>query len=113
MQQRHRNYQDTPYALEPNCKESPGGLRDLQLLGWLAHAAGVGRDWVEIAQSGLLTEAEKKSLERVSLAMMRLRIELHLLTGRAEDTLRFDLHPQLAKIHGLSDYSSRRHARKS
>jgi len=110
MQQRHRNYQDTPYALEPNCKESPGGLRDLQLLGWLAHAAGVGRDWVEIAQSGLLTEAEKKSLERVSLAMMRLRIELHLLTGRAEDTLRFDLQPQLARIYGLSDSSSGRHA---
>ena len=110
MQQRHHNYQNTPYALEPNCKESPGGLRDLQLLGWLAHAAGVGRDWAEIAQSGLLTEAEKKALERVSLAMMRLRIELHLLTGRAEDTLRFDLQPQLAKIYDLSDTLSGRHA---
>lgn len=110
MQQRHQSYQNTPYALEPNCKESPGGLRDLQLLGWLAHAAGVGRDWTEIAQSGLLTEAEKKALERVSLAMMRLRIELHLLTGRAEDTLRFDLQPQLAKIYGLSNSLSGRHA---
>lgn len=110
MQQRHRAFQNTPYALEPNCKESPGGLRDLQLLGWLAHAAGVGRDWAEIAQSGLLTEAEKKAIERVTLALMRLRIELHLLTDRAEDTLRFDLQPQLAQVYGFSDQYNGRHA---
>src|SRR5690625_5831795 len=60
MQQRHRNYQDTPYALEPNCKESPGGLRDLQLLGWLAHAAGVGRDWVEIRSEEHTSELQSR-----------------------------------------------------
>lgn len=109
MQQRHAAYQNTPYALEPNCKESPGGLRDLQLLGWLAHAAGVGRDWSEIAQSSLLTQAEQKAIERVSIAMMRLRIELHLLTDRAEDTLRFDLQPQLARVYGFSDEANGRH----
>ena len=42
MQQRHSKYEDTPYALEPNCKESPGGLRDLQLILWVAKAAGFG-----------------------------------------------------------------------
>lgn len=107
MKQRHAAYQNTPYALEPNCKESPGGLRDLQLLGWLAHAAGVGKNWAEIAHSGLLTQAEQKAIERASLALMRLRIELHLLTARAEDTLRFDLQPQLARIYGFHDTNSR------
>ena len=54
MQQRHARYQDTPYSLEPNCKESPGGLRDLQIIMWMARAAGFGASWKEIAQAGLL-----------------------------------------------------------
>jgi [protein-PII] uridylyltransferase len=41
MQQRHNKFEDTPYALEPNCKESPGGLRDLQIILWVARAAGL------------------------------------------------------------------------
>ena len=101
MRQRHQQYHDTPYALEPNCKESPGGLRDLQMLQWLAMAAGLGKSWKDIAESQLLTEAELRALERVSLAFMRLRVELHLLCGRAEDRLLFDIQPKLAEIYGF------------
>lgn len=101
MRQRHHRYHDTPYALEPNCKESPGGLRDLQVLQWLAQAAGLGRTWSDIAASKLLTEAELRALRRVSLAFMRVRIELHLLCGRAEDRLLFDLQPRLAEVYGF------------
>ena len=42
MRQRHAKFQDTPYSLEPNIKESPGGLRDLQLILWISRAAGFG-----------------------------------------------------------------------
>ena len=64
MRQRHTKYEDTPYALEPNCKESPGGLRDLQLVLWVARAAGLGRSWSELATNGLITPFEVKQLQR-------------------------------------------------
>ncbi|WP_454007675.1 [protein-PII] uridylyltransferase [Alcaligenes sp. Marseille-Q7550] len=108
QQQRHARLQDTPYALEPNCKESPGALRDLQVLLWMARAAGLGRTWRDIARSGLLTQAELRALSRVDQAFKRLRIELHLLTGRAEDRLLFDLQPRLAEIYGFQPTATRR-----
>ena len=58
MRQRHVKYEDTPYSLEPNCKESPGGLRDLQVVIWVARAAGLGRNWTELAAKGLITPFE-------------------------------------------------------
>ena len=58
MRQRHVKYEDTPYSLEPNCKESPGGLRDLQVVIWVARAAGLGRTWTELAAKGLITPFE-------------------------------------------------------
>lgn len=101
MRKRHQQYQNTPYALEPNCKESPGALRDLQILLWLAKAIGLGQTWQDIAQADLLSPAELRTLTRASQAFMRLRIELHLLTGRAEDRVLFDYQPELAAIYGF------------
>jgi len=108
MQQRHARYQDTPYALEPNCKESPGGLRDLQVIMWMARAAGLGTSWREIAQADILTHGEARDLRRAEQAFKRLRIELHLLANRREDRLLFDLQPALAKVYGLESNGSRR-----
>jgi [protein-PII] uridylyltransferase len=108
MRQRHAHHQDTPYALEPNCKEAPGGLRDLQVLLWLARASGLGSDWRTVAHTDLLTVAEFRALRRAELAFKRLRIELHLLTGRREDRVLFDLQPRLARIYGFEDQPHRR-----
>lgn len=108
MQQRHARYQDTPYALEPNCKESPGALRDLQVILWMAQAAGMGMTWTEIARNKGLTPAELRALRRAELAFKRLRIELHLLAGRREDRLLFDLQPALAEIYGFEGTRTRR-----
>ncbi|UOD49375.1 [protein-PII] uridylyltransferase [Orrella daihaiensis] len=108
MRQRHVRYQETPYALEPNCKESPGGLRDLQVIRWMAKAAGFGTSWTQIAKSGLLTNQEANDLRRAESAFKRLRIELHLLAGRREDRLVFDMQHALANVYGLQATDTRR-----
>ncbi|VCU72296.1 Bifunctional uridylyltransferase/uridylyl-removing enzyme [Pigmentiphaga humi] len=108
MQQRHTKYNYTPYALEPNCKESPGGLRDLQVILWMARAAGFGKTWAQIARAGLLTADEARHLRRAEQAFKRLRIELHLLTRRREDRLVFDVQPAMAKVYGFAAGGPRR-----
>jgi [protein-PII] uridylyltransferase len=108
MQQRHARHQDTPYSLEPNCKESPGGLRDLQVIMWMARAAGFGASWQAIARAGLLTSAEARALKRAEQAFKRVRIELHLLVNRREDRLLFDLQHGLAQAYGITATSTRR-----
>ena len=55
--ERHQRYQETPYSLEPNCKESPGGLRDLQVIQWIARASRFGSTWAELAARGLSLSA--------------------------------------------------------
>lgn len=107
MRQRHAHYHDTPYALEPNCKESPGALRDLQLLLWLAQAAGYGSSWQDVMDAGALTATEYRSLRRAERAFRRLRVELHLLADRREDRILFDLQPALARIYGFESTKTR------
>jgi [protein-PII] uridylyltransferase len=100
MRQRQLKYEDTPYALEPNCKESPGGLRDLQVVTWIARAAGLGRTWREMAANGLLTPFEVKRLQRHEGTLKLIRARLHLVAGRREDRLVFDLQAAVAESFG-------------
>src|SRR4029453_11808776 len=64
LRQRHVKYEDTPYALEPNCKESPGGLRDLQVVIWVARAAGLGRNWNQLPAQGPTSPLATEELAR-------------------------------------------------
>ncbi|MBM3388594.1 MAG: [protein-PII] uridylyltransferase [Betaproteobacteria bacterium] len=101
MYQRHQKYEDTPYSLEPNCKESPGGLRDLQVLMWVARAAGYGRNWAELAANGVITRFEARQIERNQATLTTIRAWLHVVANRREDRLVFDLQTQLAERMGL------------
>ncbi|WP_416402168.1 [protein-PII] uridylyltransferase [Alicycliphilus denitrificans] len=100
MRQRHTKYEDTPYALEPNCKESPGGLRDLQIILWAARAAGLGRTWRELEASGLATPFEVRQIERNEALLFLIRARLHVLAERREDRLVFDLQTAVAEAFG-------------
>ena len=100
MRQRHTKYENTPYSLEPNCKESPGGLRDLQVILWVAKAAGLGRSWDELARKGLATPLEVRQLKSNEALLSLIRARLHLLAKRREDRLVFDLQTAVAESFG-------------
>jgi [protein-PII] uridylyltransferase len=100
MRQRHTKFENTPYALEPNCKESPGGLRDLQVILWVANAAGFGRSWDELARRGLATAFEAQQIKRNEALLSTIRARLHVIAGRREDRLVFDLQNAVAESFG-------------
>jgi [protein-PII] uridylyltransferase len=108
QQQRHLRHQDTAYNLEPNLKESPGGLRDLQTILWIARAAGLGHTWRELARHELMTVDEAREVARHERLIAELRIRLHYLSGRCEDRLVFDVQTALAREVGLVDTPNRR-----
>ncbi|MBL8385641.1 MAG: [protein-PII] uridylyltransferase [Burkholderiales bacterium] len=108
LEQRHTKYQDTPYSLEPNCKESPGGLRDLQVILWIARAAGLGTSWSELAARGVITRTEAAMLGKREALLQTIRARLHLIAGRREDRLLFDHQDRLAASFGYSATASRR-----
>ena len=108
QEQRHAKYRDTPFALEPNLKEAPGGLRDLQVIRWIAQACGIGKHWRDLASRGLLQRGEALRLGRHETMLQDLRIRLHYLAGRREDRIAFDYQDALATQCGFSARPSRR-----
>lgn len=100
MRQRHTKFENTPYSLEPNCKESPGGLRDLQVILWVANAAGFGRSWDELARRGLATAFEARQIKRNEALLSMIRARLHVVARRREDRLVFDLQNAVAESFG-------------
>ena len=101
--QRHARYNDTAYNLEPNLRDGPGGLRDIQTLGWLAKrifgVQGVG----DLVVLGALGPDEFNVLDTHRRSLSRLRYGLHLVAGRREERLLFDYQKPLAARLGLRD----------
>lgn len=106
--QRHYKYQNTPYSLEPNCKDSPGGLRDLQVISWVSKAALLGNTFKDLHEAGLITKRELTELNRNQRLLETLRANLHLIAGRRQDVIAFDLQSPLAHAMGIEEESSRR-----
>jgi len=104
---RHERFGDTAYNLEPNIKENPGGLRDLQMIGWVVKRHFGASTLHELVSHGFLTEMELQSLLEAQNFLWRIRIGLHLLTGRREDRLLFDLQRTLAIQFGYVDDKKR------
>ncbi|QOY92849.1 [protein-PII] uridylyltransferase [Massilia sp. UMI-21] len=108
MRVRHAKYEYTAFALEPNVKESPGALRDLQVIMWVAKAAGLAESWSQLARAKLITRAEARQLMEKEYAFKDIRVRLHLQTKRREDRLVFDVQTPIARTFGLENAKGRR-----
>ena len=108
QRERYLRFNETPFSLEPNCKEAPGGLRDLQVIFWIAKAAGFGGDWQTLADNGILAQEGVAQARQCEDYLTHLRIRLHLLLGRREDRLLFDYQNTLAGKYGFVSNEAKR-----
>lgn len=101
--ERHAKTNNTEYNLEPNLKNSPGGLRDLQTIGWVSKRH-FGATYIrDLVAHGFLTESELDALNQGELYLWTVRYALHMLSNRREDRLLFDHQRTLAEYFGYRD----------
>ena len=105
---RHGRAEDRALRLEPNVKEHPGGLRDLQTVLWVSQAGGLPASLRSLAREGLLSASEARHIENLLGFLIHLRIRLHLAAGRREDRLVFELQERLAAEMGIEPRPPRR-----
>lgn len=105
---RHAKYNDTAYNLEPNLKESPGGLRDLDMVLWIAQSLGLGNSWQALCKQQVITEKTVRLIRRHERNLQNLRIRLHYLAKRHEDRLLFDFQNDLANHLGFQNTAKKR-----
>ena len=101
--QRHNKYHDVDYALEPNVKTSPGGLRDIQTIAWVTRRHFGAVSFQDLADLGFLKPSEQAMIRQGQQLLWKLRYGLHLLAGRCEDRLLFDKQRELARWFGYQD----------
>ncbi|GAB3683382.1 [protein-PII] uridylyltransferase [Salinisphaera aquimarina] len=103
QQTRHARYDETAFKLEPNTKESPGGLRDIQTIAWVAKRQFATQTLDGLVDYGFLSAREFTELRRGQAFLWRVRFALHTLTDRAEDRLLFDHQIQISQMLGYED----------
>jgi [protein-PII] uridylyltransferase len=105
---RHRRQGGQRYVLEPNVKEGKGGLRDLQTLYWIGKYLHRVPSSAGLVAAGLFTREEYETFSRAETFLWAVRCHLHYLTGRAIDTLGFDVQVGVAERMGYADLAGRR-----
>ncbi len=100
---RHNKFADTEYNLEPNVKSSPGGLRDLQVIGWIAERHFGVESLEKLTAEEFLNPDEMEILSRGRDFMWQVRYALHMITDREEDRLLFEHQRELAALWGFED----------
>ncbi len=104
---RHHRFNNSEYHLEPNIKSSPGGLRDIQMIGWVAKRHFGSQRYEDLVANGFMNDAELRILSQGQAFLWQVRYALHMLTDRAEDRLQFDHQRTIAELFGFRDTPER------
>jgi [protein-PII] uridylyltransferase len=107
MRDRHRFYGGSPCIVEPNVKESPGGLRDMHVAQWIARARTGRRDFSELRQAGAITAEGFADVMAAYATAHRVRHVLHRLAGSRQDVLDAATQPPAAAALGFTDEGGR------
>jgi [protein-PII] uridylyltransferase len=106
--ERHRKQGGQRYMVEPNVKEGKGGLRDLQTLYWIAKYVKGAETAEDLLNAGVFSREEYETFDRAETFLMAVRCHMHLIAGRAMDTLTFDIQVEVADRMGYKDRGRRR-----
>ncbi len=101
--ERHRRFGDHAYLLEPNIKESRGGLRDIQSVLWTSRVLFGLEDTTSMKTAELITNEEKTALDEAWEFLLRVRNKLHYVSGRKNDRLFFEYQEGISSSFGFRD----------
>jgi [protein-PII] uridylyltransferase len=107
-EKRHLRLGDSRYVVEPNIKDGKGGLRDLHTLFWIAKYVYRVEGVEELVAKGVVTEAEARTFAKAHHFLWTLRFHLHLVAGRAEERLTFDVQREIGRRMGYRDHAGTR-----
>jgi len=102
---RHARAGESRYLVEPNVKESKGGLRDLNTLFWIAKYVYRVKKSSDLIKAGVFTRAEYATFRKAEDFLWAVRCELHFLTGRAEERITFDLQTEMSNRLGYHGHA--------
>jgi [protein-PII] uridylyltransferase len=103
QQQRHEKFGETAYRLEPNIKQGPGGLRDLQTIRWVAQSQYQIDTLAKLIPHELITEKEYLEYRDARRFLWKIRNALHQLANKAEERLLFEYQTKIAELFGYQD----------